>query len=59
MATKKRKDDMFTHRNHITWLMDRRAKRVESKRKIVELANGRLFYIFGYKLPNPEAVYDV
>lgn len=52
MARKERKGDLFTHKNHITWLMARRARNPETKRKIIELANGKLFYIFGHKLPN-------
>jgi hypothetical protein len=52
MAEKARKGDLFTHKNHITWLMARRARSPEAKRKIIEMANGKLFYIFGYTLPN-------
>jgi hypothetical protein len=52
MAEKARKGDLFTHKNHITWLMARRARSPEAKRRIIEMANGKLFYIFGYTLPN-------
>ena len=54
MATKKKKGDLFTHKNHITWLLAKRAKTIEAKRRIVELANGKLFYIFGHTLPSGE-----
>ena len=58
MATKRKKGEMFTHKNSITYSMERRAAKVESKRRIVELANGPLFYVFGYNLTNKETNYD-
>ena len=58
MATKRKKGEMFTHKNSITYSMERRAAKVESKRRIVELANGPLFYIFGYNLTNKETNHD-
>lgn len=40
----------YRHRNHITFLLLKRAKTISSKRRLIALANGPLFYIFGYTL---------
>lgn len=42
--------EMFKNRNHITFLLLTRAKTIYSKRRLITLANGPLFYIFGYEL---------
>jgi len=58
MAKKRKKTEMFTHKNSITYSLERRANKVESKRRIVELANGPLFYVFGYNLTSKETNHD-
>jgi hypothetical protein len=42
--------EMFKNRMHITTTFAKRGKTLEAKRKIVEMANSPLFYIFGYNL---------
>jgi len=42
--------EMFKYRTHITNAMELRGKTPEGKRRIIEAANGELFYIFGNKL---------
>jgi hypothetical protein len=42
--------EMFKNRMHITTTFAKRGKTLEAKRKIVEMANSPLFYIFGYDL---------
>ncbi len=45
--------EMFKHRNHITHMIGK-LKTVESKRRVIELSSGPLFYIFGYTKGNNE-----
>lgn len=41
--------EMFKYKNNITHALELLVA-VESKRRIIEVANGSLWYIFGYKL---------
>lgn len=51
--------EMFKNRNHITHLLLTRAATIASKRRLVALASGELFYIFGYELKyEPWKTYD-
>jgi len=41
--------EMFKYKNHITHTLEKLVA-IESKRRIVEVSSGPLWYIFGYKL---------
>jgi hypothetical protein len=41
--------EMFRYRNHITHTLEKLTA-IESKRRIIEVSSGPLWYIFGYKL---------
>ena len=41
--------EMFKYRNHITSTLEKLVA-IESKRRIIEVSSGPLWYIFGYKL---------
>ena len=41
--------EMFKYRNHITNTLEKLIA-IESKRRIIEVSSGALWYIFGYKL---------
>lgn len=56
MASKRKKGEMFTHKNSITYSLERRANKIESKRRIIALANGPLFYVFGYTTTNKDEI---
>ena len=45
-----KKKEMFSYNTQITNALENRGKTPESKRRIIEAANGQLFYIFGNKL---------
>ena len=49
IRTKSAFKEMFKYKNHITHTLEKLIA-IESKRRIVEVSSGSLWYIFGYKL---------
>ena len=49
IRTKSAFKEMFKYKNHITHTLEKLVA-IESKRRVIEVSSGSLWYIFGYKL---------
>ena len=49
IRTKSAFREMFKYKNHITHTLEKLVA-IESKRRVIEVSSGPLWYIFGYKL---------
>ena len=49
IRTKSAFREMFKYKNHITHTLEKLVA-IESKRRVIEVSSGSLWYIFGYKL---------